>query len=183
MSDNNQDEGNISSYLHYKKVGKTLSNDELIKMLGTTALQPSPGLFELWTNIGKCTDYDVYFHGPCEPMKLTKEKYEGCGGISKLDGRLVFNIGIVYDGTDSSTRYYEFADGEEKGQIIFICHNDDHFQITNLTTEEYVDFLKKQIYRWEISDDILNLFIDRTIEMSDSEESYSENYSSQYSPR
>ncbi|KAK8891016.1 hypothetical protein M9Y10_028219 [Tritrichomonas musculus] len=168
------------------KLNPPLPESELEKILGKEKLQPSEALLKFWKKVGpgELTSSSIEIAQPSGPQKLDASQYEEYIGISKVANRNVFFIGTTWDGTDSVTFWYEFADGDDKGHLVVFPYSTLAVYALDKTTADLIDFIKEVKYDDEanLSSELDNQFIKNAEPLSDSDDSGSDQEDDNYSP-
>lgn len=134
-----------------------ISEKELKEIVDKLEIKPSDGLMRIWKKVGKgfCPDFAISFQKPGE---LTTLKEDDCDyeGYKKVIGKKVFYVGNVYDGTDSNTRVYEIAEGDDKGLLISLSYGDLSVYKSKIDLNQLLDIILKVDY--DVDDICINIF-------------------------
>lgn len=149
-----------------------MAEEELTRVVEGLKEKPSEGLLRLWRKVGEGL-FDDFAVSVEKPGKLVTLEKEDCdyAGFRRLIGRKAFYVGNVFEGTDSVTRVYELADGEDKGSVIALSYGDLQVYRSESSMDQLIEtVLKVDADTDDICNDILNALASEKLPEEEEEE-------------
>ncbi|KAH0793747.1 hypothetical protein GPJ56_002299 [Histomonas meleagridis] len=125
------------------KVNAPISEEKLNEILKNLEIQPSEELINFWKNVGSgfIESLGVAVSDVGQLHTFSKDEYD-YENYEEIVGKKAFPIGIIWEGTDSSTPIYEIAEGEDKGLLLGFSYGDLSIYKSKIKFNELLEFVK-----------------------------------------